>query len=162
MRLDKNWDFAWWGDPIYWYYHVYRKCLQLKNSYALYVNSVHLAFKAEKIDITLYILDDIKDIYLHAKLTFIMLCFCARRAFDEVYIEFQGKYRINEVERMGSELVYHIEAVGPRHCDTYKITWYVENYGECWWAYDMLGEVNRERCGDYIYFYLSWDICRLS
>lgn len=92
---------------------------------------------------------------------FIMLSFCAGVDCEEVYQAFHRNHRFKAVERMGAELVYHINTVGPKRCDMYRTTWVMEDYGDCWWAHEMLGEFNNECCESCIYFYLSLEICKL-
>ncbi|VVA98329.1 unnamed protein product [Arabis nemorensis] len=85
VRLDKCRCFPWWADPISWWYHFYQKCLRAKNPYALYVDCLRLAFNVGEIQAPLYILNDIKDIYPMAKLTFIILSSCAGQDCEQVY-----------------------------------------------------------------------------
>ncbi|VVA95068.1 unnamed protein product [Arabis nemorensis] len=154
-------DFAWWSGTNSWYYGLFIKLVGAKNSYALYIESIRLAFNVGEIDVALYLLDDVKDIHPHAKLMFIMLCFCAGRECLKVYLMFQAHFKFAEVEWMGKELMYHIDAVNSRKADTYRKTWKLDYCPECWDMHAWLGENNGERCNDCVYFYLSRDICRM-
>lgn len=162
VRLNRRHDFPWWSDPILWYYNIYKRCLEAKNPYALYVHSLHLGFKSGEIFAARYILNDIKDVYPYAKLMFIMLSFCTGVDCNEVYQQFCAAYKYKDVERMGSELIYHIKVVGPRCCDTYAKSWFAEDFPECWEEHEMLGEVEDEHCKYCVYYYLSLTICKLT
>lgn len=106
--------------------------VRAKKSYALYIESIRLAFNVGEIDVALYILDDVKNVHPHAKLMFIMLCFCAGRECLKIYLEFQRQFKFGEVEWMDKEMMYHIDAVNPRKADTYIKTWHPEDFPECW------------------------------
>lgn len=92
LNMSIRHDYPWWSDPYSYYYRLFLKCVVARNPYTLYVDCLRLAFKASEINVALYILNDIKDVFPHAKIMFIMLSFCAGRDCLDVFNSFRKKF----------------------------------------------------------------------
>lgn len=163
VRLDKSPLFVWMCRQRSRYYPFYAKCLQYKNPYALYVESLKRAFVYLDLSVAITILRGIKDVYPLAHLLLIMLNNCAGDEDLQLFNHFRRvHYRLSEVQYMADALIYHINRMHPRRQGSFEKTWHFELFPECWDAHRWLKEINGERCLHCIYFYLSREICCLS
>jgi len=145
------------------YHMFYTKCLTAKNPYALYLQSLVLAFHMFELQESIAILDGIKDVIPHAGLLYIMLHSCARSILWEFYIQYKRRYyKFSEVDLFADKLMFHINEVGPRRQGTYKKSWEFKDYGECWLDHQNLNEYEGQWCNTCIYNYLSQEIAHIS
>lgn len=145
------------------FFSFFSKCLNQKNPYALYMESLRTAFRSMDLLAAIAILKDIKDVFPLAKLAYIML---NSQAGTEDLIVFK-QFRIEhvlflEVERMSHSLLDHIESLEPKRWGSFAETWHIEQFPFCSQIHEHFNEYNGERCWDCIFYYLSRDICLLS
>lgn len=163
VRLDKSPLFVWMCRHRSEYYPYYAKCLEAKNPYALYIDSLKRAFVYLDLAGTRTTLSGIKDAYPLAHLLLIMLNSCAGDEDQALFKQFRMvHYRYREVQQMAEALIYHINRMHPRRQASFEKTWHFELFPECWDKHAWLKESNGERCLKCIYFYLSREICCLS
>ncbi|KFK27429.1 hypothetical protein AALP_AA8G381400 [Arabis alpina] len=146
LCVDYRDDFASWSNTSSPYYFLYRKLVRAKNSYALYVESVKLAFNVGELDAAIYILENVTYIHPQARFMYIMLCFSAGKSCLKDELALKREFKFREIESLGREIITHIEAIQPRREDTYSDTWYSEDFPECWEEHHWLEEFNGKRC----------------
>jgi len=121
VRLDKSPVFIHMAHESSSYHMFYTKCLAFKNPYALYLQSLVLAFHMCELQEAIAILDGIKDVFPHAGLLYIMLHSCAGSIPWEFYSMYKRRYyKFSEVDLFADKLMFHINEVGPRRQGTYK------------------------------------------
>ncbi|KAL9857342.1 hypothetical protein AtNW77_Chr1g0025201 [Arabidopsis thaliana] len=163
VRLDKSPVFIHMAHESSSYHMFYTKCLAFKNPYALYLQSLVLAFHMCELQEAIAILDGIKDVFPHAGLLYIMLHSCAGSIPWEFYSMYKRRYyKFSEVDLFADKLMFHINEVGPRRQGTYKNSWEFEDYGECWSDHQNLNEYEGQWCNTCIYFYLSQEVALIS
>lgn len=132
VRLDKSPVFVWMSRPKSCFYNFFYKCLNVRNPYVVYVQSINRAFLSLDLNGAIQMLVGVKDIYPLAELLFIMLNSCAGHEDMVVFNKFKKEhYRLREVQQMSEALIYNIKRLNPRRCSTFEKTWQFKDYPEC-------------------------------
>ncbi|VVB04057.1 unnamed protein product [Arabis nemorensis] len=160
LSMVNHFDYPWWGHEFFWYKSLFKRCLQAKNPYALYIHSLRLAFYDSDIWSAIYILDQIKDMYPYAKLMYVMLCWCVGWDLLDVFVLFRMKVRsISDVQWMSERMIYDITIVDPRSADTEGPRWRAPYPPQCWGVHNQGVEPEGFRCIDCVYLYEGRRIC---
>lgn len=163
VRLDSSQDFVAWSLPSSSYYPFFCKCLEEKNTYALYAESLRLCFNAGQLQSSISMLSFIKDKYPPAKLMLILLNSYAGVEGCDLYDSFRRQHDcLDKLEEMADLVIYHVNEVQPRRKDTYGASSTFAFFPECWLESEFIDAHNGKVCSHCIYYYLAQDVRLLS
>lgn len=169
VRLDRSHHFVQYSLSVSIYYNFFMECLRARNPYALYAQSLRLAFNNLDLEGSLSILHCIKFSTPIATLAFLIINNCKGISFYQneellnCYLRFKSTFRLASWGDLGEQLMYHISLLEPRNRNSYGSTWVCE-FSPNFWDHDHFFDMHSPDtiCHFCVFFYLSKEICKLS